>query len=69
MIFEGTRNEDNIGKLTNRRSRGPCKTDAVTVDNFVSGDRCLCSIPCSMTAEGAIATADVVGVGFAWDFL
>lgn len=55
-------------QLTNRRSRGPCKTDAVTV--FVKGasDSCIRSIWSSVMAEGAIFQVIIVwrGVGVGW---
>lgn len=44
-------------RLTNRRSRGPCKTDAVTVEVLMKEDVRIDSVSSSIVAEGAIVTA------------
>lgn len=44
------------GLLTNRRSRGPCRTEALIVDPFVEGGRWTGMV--SGMAEGAIESSD-----------
>ena len=43
-------------KLTNRRSRGPCRTEALIVDRFIGRSRSSGSM--SEIAEGAIGNDD-----------
>ena len=50
--------------LTNRRSRGPCKTEALTLEALEYMGKCIGTS--STVAAGAIANDDS-GVGWAWD--